>query len=179
MDTKKELKNTTYAVLGVLRHGRALSGYDIRKEAETLRYFYWSPAQSHIYAELRRLEGLDYVSSEHVVQDGRPNKRLYRITADGQAAFQVWLNTRPLEPTVVKHPLLLRLFFGDVAEDGRLAKLIGTYIEDLDQSLGQLAIVEEFLADDPDKEYESLIAQWNYLRLASEKEIAVKILSQL
>ncbi len=51
------LPPTAYAVLGTLAFGRELSGYDIKKWADaSLGFFYWSPALSHIYRELARLE---------------------------------------------------------------------------------------------------------------------------
>ena len=51
------LPATAWAVLGELSFGRELSGYDIKKWADaSLRFFYWSPAISQIYRELRRLE---------------------------------------------------------------------------------------------------------------------------
>jgi len=41
---------TGYAVLGLLSFGEALSGYDLKQWADhSLRYFFWSPAQSAIY----------------------------------------------------------------------------------------------------------------------------------
>ena len=54
-----ELPTTSYAVLGLLSFGRELSGYELKKWADhSLRFFFWSPAISNIYGELKRLQRL-------------------------------------------------------------------------------------------------------------------------
>ena len=60
----RSLPATAWAVLGLLSFGRDLTGYDLKKWADSsLRFFYWSPAISQIYGELRRLESLGYVET--------------------------------------------------------------------------------------------------------------------
>jgi DNA-binding PadR family transcriptional regulator len=72
------LPGTAYAVLGLLSFGPELSGYELRQLAlNSLRFFYWTPAQSQIYRELRRLAGLGYVTGREVSQDSRPDKVAY------------------------------------------------------------------------------------------------------
>jgi DNA-binding PadR family transcriptional regulator len=81
---------TTFAVLGQLASGPS-SGYEIKARLEAGAAQFWHASYSQIYAELRRLEELGYASEERVVQDGRPNKRVYTITDDGRAALREWL----------------------------------------------------------------------------------------
>ncbi|MCP3818723.1 hypothetical protein NLX86_11540 [Streptomyces sp. A3M-1-3] len=51
-------------MLGLLSFPGARTGYELKKWADaSLRFFYWSPAISQIYAELRRLETLGYATS--------------------------------------------------------------------------------------------------------------------
>ena len=62
-----KLSGTANAVLGLLSFGTELSGYDLKKWADhSLSLFFWSPASSQIYAELRRLEAPGYVTSRQV-----------------------------------------------------------------------------------------------------------------
>lgn len=175
----KPLPNTAYAVLGILSFGQPLSGYEIRKQAENLHYFYWSPAQSQIYAELRRLEKLAWVNSEKVAQDGKPDKRLYIINDAGQAAFRAWYNEQPLEPLVIKHSLALRLFFAHAAEPGRLEELLHQYITQVKEALSQLYIVEEYAESDPTFENMELVAQWGQNFYLAELATAEAILQRL
>jgi DNA-binding PadR family transcriptional regulator len=106
---------TDAALLGLLTRGGELSGYDLQRRAETASGFPWAPAKSRIYAVLPQLVARGYATSREVVQSGRPNKQLYRITKAGRAALQAWLEEAPVfEPE--RAPLLLKLYFGDLVE---------------------------------------------------------------
>ncbi|MCB0995054.1 MAG: PadR family transcriptional regulator, partial [Acidimicrobiales bacterium] len=72
---------TGYAVLGLLSFGRELSGYDLKKWADaSLRFFYWSPAVSQIYGELKKLSTAGLVAEREVPVDDLRNKRVYTLT---------------------------------------------------------------------------------------------------
>lgn len=174
-----KLPNTAYAVLGILSMGDALSGYEIRKWAETLRFFYWSPAQSQIYAELRRLAKLGLATSEEIPQEGKPDKRVYQITDVGREAFRTWINNQPLEPIVMKHSLALRLFFGQEAEEGRLEELLIQFIAEIKEGLAQLYIVEEFMEHHPQFSHQSLVALWGQNFYKAELATAEEVLARL
>lgn len=175
----KTLPNTTYAVLGILSFGRPLSGYEIRKQAENLRYFYWSPAQSQIYTELRRLEKLSYVTSEKIPQEGKPDKRLYIINNAGQAAFRQWLEKQPLEPIVIKHGLALRLYFAHAAEPSRLRELLEEHISQVHEALAHLYIIEEAAELEATTENMGLVALWGQNFYKAELATAEAILQKL
>lgn len=176
---KPSLPTTGYAVLGILSSGEALSGYEIRKWAETLRFFYWSPAQSQIYAELRRLAKLGYVESQEVKQKGKPDKRLYTINKQGHAEFERWLDKEPLEPTVIKHSLLLKLFFGHMAKRERLVQMLEHFIEETKEKLGQLGVVQEYTDNNEQLGYQALVAEWSYSYYKTELETAEAMLKRL
>jgi DNA-binding PadR family transcriptional regulator len=106
---------TDAALLGLLTRGGELSGYDLQRQAESATGFLWAPAKSRIYAVLPQLVTRGYATSREVVQTGRPNKQLYRITKAGRAALQVWLEEPPVfEPE--RAPILLKLYYGDLLE---------------------------------------------------------------
>ena len=57
------LPTTAYAILGLLSFGEEFTGYEVRQRAlSSLRYFFWSPAMSQVYTELRRLKALGLVA---------------------------------------------------------------------------------------------------------------------
>jgi DNA-binding PadR family transcriptional regulator len=173
------LSNTSYAVLGLLSFGKEHSGYELRKSAENLRFFYWSPAQSQIYSELRRLARQGLVASSEVIQQGKPDKRLYSITQKGKDEFRHWLQDSTLEPTVVKHSLALRLFFGHMAEPKQLELLLESFIKDTQKHLAELSIVQEPSAKGDTLSYPALIAEWGYSYYRNELEVAQKMLERL
>jgi len=115
---------TDAALLGLLTRGE-LSGYDLQREAEASGGVFWSPAKSRIYAVLPQLVERGYATSREVVQNGRPNKQLYRITKAGRAALQRWLEEPPVfEPERV--PLLLKLSLGELLEPEVLLEHVRT-----------------------------------------------------
>ena len=63
------LPATSWAVLGMLAFDEELSGYELKKWADhSLRFFFWSPAISNIYGELKRLQRLGYVVAREVTK---------------------------------------------------------------------------------------------------------------
>jgi len=100
------------ALLGLLAR-RPLTGYEILKRFTRSVVFFWNAKRSQIYAELKRMERLGFVTSRVSVQQGRPNKRLYAITPAGKAALRLWLD-RPTPAGPIKDEMLLRTFFSHV-----------------------------------------------------------------
>jgi DNA-binding PadR family transcriptional regulator len=102
---------TTFAVLGQVAAGPT-SGYDIKTRLEAGAAQFWHASYSQIYAELRRLEGLGYVSEERVLQEGRPNKRVYTITDGGREALRQWLH-QPWGLAQLRDESLVKLTLAD------------------------------------------------------------------
>ena len=111
-----KISATDAALLGLLTRGE-LSGYDLQRASEANGGLFWAPAKSRIYAVLPQLVARGFATSREVVQSGRPNKQLYRLTKAGRAALQTWLEEPPVfEPERV--PILLKLYFGDLLATG-------------------------------------------------------------
>ncbi|MCL2337043.1 MAG: PadR family transcriptional regulator [Firmicutes bacterium] len=111
-----------YGLLGLLTYQDS-SGYDLTKMfADSLNNF-WHAQSSQIYRELNRMEEKGWVTSRNVVQEGRPNKRIYSITGAGRNELDKWLaDTKP--PAENLHlPLLMRVFFGADSPAATLALL--------------------------------------------------------
>jgi len=109
---QQSIPTNAYAVLGLISFGES-SGYDLKRLADhSIHFFYWSPAPSQVYSELRRLESLGYVTERRVQQETRPDKRLYHITPSGRDELQRWLDESEVVPDVLKNVFLLKLFFG-------------------------------------------------------------------
>jgi DNA-binding PadR family transcriptional regulator len=108
----KTISGTEAAILALLTRAE-MSGYDLQRAAESAGGFFWAPTKSRIYAVLPQLVERGYATSREVVQSGRPNKQLYRITKAGRAVVQAWLEEPPVfEPE--RAPVLLKLYFGDL-----------------------------------------------------------------
>lgn len=163
---------TAWTVLGLLSFGRDLSGYDLKKWADnSLRFFYWSPAASQIYAELRRLEKVGYATSTVARQDDLRNKRVYSITDEGRAALRRWLH-EPAEPVVLKHPTMLRAWLGHLEGRDALTKVLDAHRADLTEQLDAARHASEHAADDPAwGAYPAAVTRWAVRRLESELDL--------
>ncbi|MEX2541574.1 MAG: PadR family transcriptional regulator [Trueperaceae bacterium] len=105
-----ERGKSRYSILGVLSSGPK-SGYDIKKMTESSTAHFWAESYGNLYPTLRRLESEGLVASQLLPQEGRPDKRVYRLTGPGRNAFREWL-AEPVEEAPVRNELLLKLFFG-------------------------------------------------------------------
>ena len=86
-----------------------LTGYELAKSFDTSSGFFWRADHQQIYRELKRLRENDWVSDELVVQQGRPNKRRYSITAAGRAHLMEW-SQQSQTPPPIKDDLLVKLY---------------------------------------------------------------------
>ena len=118
------LPTTSYVILGLLTF-REMSGYDLKQLInKSITHFYWSPAKSQIYGELRRLESHGLVTMREVPQTLRPDKRLYQITPEGTEAMLQWLQSSGVEPDSYKSALLLKVFFGHMLSYDTTVRLL-------------------------------------------------------
>jgi DNA-binding PadR family transcriptional regulator len=130
-----ELPNTSYIILGLLTLGEK-SGYDLKWMLDrSFRHFYWAPAKSQIYGELRRLEAQGLVTARDVAQEQRPDKRLYRLTPEGHEAIQHWMVEEDVKVDRYKSPFLAKLFFGHMLPRERLFALLDTRRRQLTQDI--------------------------------------------
>lgn len=180
LHTLPAIPATAWAVLGILSFHRELSGYDIKQWSDAiLRFFYWSPATSQIYTELRRLEDLGLVSARSIARDDVREKTIYAITPAGEAALRGWQADVDAEPPVLKHGLLLRVWLGHMAEPDRLREQIEAHrarlLDDLADARDSLNAAEE----QPEWAYPGLVASWACRRIESEIELADEMLHDI
>lgn len=156
-----DLPATAFAVLGLLTFGQDLSGYELRGWATgSYRHFYWSPAQSQIYRELKRLEQAGFVESAAVSQQDRPDKIAYRITGQGMTALEHWVGSHPVKRPVLKHHPAMRVFFGHHIETERLIEILEEHREALLAALDDLETQSVALTGDDTAGLSPLVFDW-------------------
>lgn len=112
------LPMTSYAVLGLLSPTNEYTAVEVKARAhEFIRFFYWTPALSHIRRELDRLEELGFVAVREVPKSRLKSTLTYRMTEAGEQNLSQWAGRAPLEPPVVKNSVLLRLWLARRASD--------------------------------------------------------------
>lgn len=113
------------AILGFLSL-EPTSGYALKQRFDHSVRSFWSVTQSQIYRELHALEGEALVSVRREPGDGRPDRKVYKLSAAGRSALERWLR-EPLEPLQLRHPLLLKFVFSADVEPAELDALLAGY----------------------------------------------------
>lgn len=97
-------------ILGFLSYGE-MSGYDIKQAFTNSIGFFYDASFGAIYPALRKLEEEGFVTKQEIIQSGKPNKILYRITEAGKQSFRQEIQS-PILPPVLRSDMLVKIFFG-------------------------------------------------------------------
>jgi len=107
---------------------REATGYEIKKAFEEGPFAHFQRASfGSIYPALSRLLAEGLAEAEAREQDGRPDKKVYRLTQAGQSAFRQALGQAP-EPDHLRSDVLFLLYFARELPGERVAALIDGYI---------------------------------------------------
>ncbi|MDA0341787.1 MAG: PadR family transcriptional regulator [Proteobacteria bacterium] len=109
--------------LAVLSKGQA-TGYEIKKAFEEGPFSHFQTASfGAIYPALARLTAEGMVTVTVQAQDGKPDKKIYELTAQGRSAFLATLDIQP-GPDQIRSDLLFLLFFAEHLPPARILTLI-------------------------------------------------------
>jgi PadR family transcriptional regulator AphA len=138
-----------YALLGLLSEGPGY-GYDLyqRFAPDTDLGRVCRMEQSQLYAYLKKLEQLGYVTAKVEVQGARPPRRVYHLTPQGQHVFWDWVRTPVERPREVRLQFLLKLYFARRFGSDVITTLIAAQIAACKQYLCRFAAEAEALAPD-------------------------------
>jgi PadR family transcriptional regulator AphA len=75
------------------------TGYELASFMGPPRNYIWEANHSQIYPLLAKLTELNYVGFTEVVQTGKPDKKVYRITKQGIETLQAWVLDSPTQMT--------------------------------------------------------------------------------
>jgi DNA-binding PadR family transcriptional regulator len=89
----------------------SISGYDLTKAFEGTVGCFWKATHQQIYRELGLLEERGALEAEVVEQQGRPNKKLYRLTEGGKEVLKDWIAGEST-PSTIREDLLVKIFAG-------------------------------------------------------------------
>jgi len=87
------------------------TGYDLYKRVEQLTFLLESATLRRIYPTLKHLAEDGLVEYEVEPQDGKPDRKVYSITDQGEAVFLLWLREPAEEDPSSINPLFAKLFF--------------------------------------------------------------------
>jgi PadR family transcriptional regulator AphA len=127
-----------YAILGLLS-SRPLTGYNIKKMFEGSSVLYWSGNNNQIYTTLVKLHQNKLVTREIEIQEDRPPRKIYSITAKGQEELKKWLLSEP-EPPQLKNSFLVQLAWADQLSPDELVALLEKYEAEMQMQLSMLQV---------------------------------------
>ena len=104
-----------FALLGFLNY-TPMTGYELEGWINASTGNFWHAVLSQIYKTLKQLEKSGEVISHIEPQVGKPDRRVYTITAAGKTNLEQWLETPIVEEVDKKDPLLLKLFFSSPSD---------------------------------------------------------------
>jgi PadR family transcriptional regulator AphA len=123
-----------YAILGFLNYGPS-TGYDLKKLFDGSVRHFWPADQSQIYRTLSRLASQGFISSRKVIQEDRPNQKVYSLTEKGREMLLDWLSqSHPHEDK--RYSFLIQVFFAGQLDDDEILAIFEKRAEELRQRLG-------------------------------------------
>lgn len=122
--------------LGLLSFGEA-TGYDLKKHFEASFDHFFSTGFGSIYPALSALASEGLAECTSVPQDGRPDRKIYRITPAGEAALRMTLAT--CEPGhKLRSELLALLYFSNLVPPERVKSLLDSRLAQMQLSLSRM-----------------------------------------
>jgi DNA-binding PadR family transcriptional regulator len=107
-----------HAVLAALLD-EELSGYQLAKAFDLGVANFWHALPQQLYAELTRLENEGMITGREVIQDTRPNKRLFKVTDSGLAELERF-TAATAKPSFIRDDLLVKVQSADHVDTSNL-----------------------------------------------------------
>jgi DNA-binding PadR family transcriptional regulator len=125
----------------MLTHGEA-SGYDIKKSFESSFAHCFPAGFGSIYPALASLAENGLVSCEQVPQEGKPDRKVYRITDTGMEHLLQELDN-PAPTHKIRSEFLVTLCFAHLMQPEQVQQVLDSRIEDAEHNL---RLIDEFEA---------------------------------
>ncbi|MGN0424222.1 MAG: PadR family transcriptional regulator [Acetatifactor sp.] len=144
-----------HGILGLLSYYDR-TGYEIMEVFKNSLSFMWNANTSQVYRELQNLKDSGFAEVTEIEQVGKPNRKVYSITAAGREELLQWAGDYE-NLKFPNSPILMKLFFGGMLpKDEAIAaiqKVKQSYCErgsELEQLMPRLDI---YKAETENKDY--------------------------
>lgn len=125
--------------LGMLTDGEA-SGYDLKKNFESSFGHFFAAGYGSIYPALASLAEEGLVHCREIAQDGKPDRKVYRISAAGRKRLLEEFDN-PAPNHKVRSEFLATMCFAHLMTARQIQTVLDSRIADID---GYLAMFDEF-----------------------------------
>ncbi len=176
-------RNTLHHIILGLLGAHPMSGYDIKRAFDRSLATYWNAGSSQIYTTLKALAARGLVTSELVYQEGRPNRRVYRLTPEGRTAVDTWLR-EPVPARFTKDEFLTKLFFCGQADDTVALRHLEEHLATLRAQLGDMEWALREFGSRPTRrprllEYQMLVRDYKQAVLQADLELTEQAIARL
>jgi DNA-binding PadR family transcriptional regulator len=130
-----------HAILALLVR-QPMSGYDLNKAFEESVGCFWKATHQQIYRELGKLEDQGWITAETIAQSGRPDKKLYSMTALGHENLTQWI-AEPCDVMPIKEELLVKIFAGGLVPKAVIRQQIEQHRQQHQATLDRYRAIED------------------------------------
>lgn len=141
-----------HGILGLLNY-HDMTGYEIMEVFRDSLNFFWNARTSQIYRELQGLEKHKWVYKTPVMQQGKPDKKVYSITEEGRSELLRWLADGDIGFNS-KSPVLMKVFFmGERSKEENihyfesLKEVCGQFLKCLEPVPGYIEAYSNYIGD--------------------------------
>ena len=126
--------------LGMLTDGAA-SGYDLKKQFESSFAHFFAAGYGSIYPALSSLADKGLVTCEQIPQEGKPDRKVYEITADGMAYLLKALEN-PTPCHKLRSEFLATMCFSHLMPNEHVQMVLNSRIEDCEYFASMISDIE-------------------------------------
>lgn len=117
--------------LGMLTDGEA-SGYDLKKHFESSFGHFFAAGYGSIYPALASLAEKELVSCRCIPQDGKPDRKVYSITAAGREVLRAELD-KPNPSHKVRSEFLATLCFAHLMDAEQVQAVLASRVAEIEE----------------------------------------------
>ncbi|HLS76124.1 MAG TPA: PadR family transcriptional regulator [Nocardia sp.] len=145
---------------------RSGSGYELARRFDKSIGFFWTATHQQIYRVLKRMVESGWVDCESVAQAGRPDKKVYSVTAAGRAELTRWI-AEPIDIEVPRSDLGVKIRGASLAGGGGVAAVCEELVRHRDFYAHRMEVLRAIEKRDfpaPDRLTGSTLHQYLVLR---------------
>ena len=139
-----------HAVLAALLDGE-YSGYQLAKAFDVGVANFWHALPQQLYTELAKLEKEGLVEGRQVIQETRPNKRVFQVTDAGRGELEQFAAT-PSKPSFIRDDLLVKVQSADRIGTAQVIEQLDERVAAADAKIGLLDDLLRQMRGDADED---------------------------
>ena len=166
-----------HGLLGLLNY-KPMTGYELNKEFKESLGNFWQAKSQQIYKELDMMEKNGWLTSERIMQQEKPNKRVYSITPIGKQEFKNWLAAPEADIKSAmygKNAILMRLGFAGEGSKAQALELLHSFKNECIAYANNLNEARDVIARDEAVYSPNIMKYWKLTLLHGDIMLKAKL----